>query len=65
MTDKVVDDLWSYLHSVESVSNTMEANQLPFPFNIKLSLLGWKPLKFKRGEFQRDPSGSDEWNRGA
>jgi mono/diheme cytochrome c family protein len=65
MSDKDVDDLWAYLETVEPVSNAVEANQLPFPFNIRLSLLGWNTLNFNGGEFQSDPSQTVEWNRGA
>ncbi len=65
MSDQDVDDLWSYIQTVEPVSNAVEANQLPFPFNIRLSMLGWNMLNFTPGEFKPDPAKSPEWNRGA
>ena len=41
------------------------SNQLPFPFNIRASMIGWNELFFKPGPFQPDPAKSAEWNRGA
>lgn len=64
MNDQDLSDLWKYLGTVEPVSNHVEANQLPFPFNIRLSLLGWNLLNFTGGEFEPDPTKSTEWNRG-
>ncbi|MFB9948559.1 cytochrome c [Rhizobium puerariae] len=65
MTDQDIGNLWSYLRTVEPVFNPVESNQLPFPFNIRLSLLGWNMINFEEGGFQPDPSKSPEWNRGA
>jgi mono/diheme cytochrome c family protein len=55
----------SYLATVEPVSNAVDVNQLPFPFNIRASLLFWNLLNFTPGRFQADPQKSVEWNRGA
>lgn len=55
----------AYLNTLEPVHNNVESNQLPFPFNIRTSLMGWNLLFFKKGEFKPDPSKSEEWNRGA
>jgi mono/diheme cytochrome c family protein len=55
----------SYLASVEPVSNAVVVNQLPFPFNVRQSLLFWNLLNFTPGRFQADPQKSAEWNRGA
>lgn len=57
--------LWAYLQTVEPVENPVEPNQLPFPFNIRMSLVGWNFLNFTQGEFQPDSAKSAEWNRGA
>jgi mono/diheme cytochrome c family protein len=65
MTDEDVADLWSYLQRVEPVRNPVESNQLPFPFNIRLVLLGWNLLNFTPGDFKPDPLKSADWNRGA
>ena len=65
MSDQDVDSLWSYIETVDPVHNEVEANQLPFPFNIRLSMLGWNMLNFTPGEFKPDPNQSEVWNRGA
>jgi len=65
MTDQDISDLWAYLTTVEPVSNKVEANQLPFPFNIRLSMAGWNMLNFSEGAFTPDASKSAQWNRGA
>ena len=41
------------------------ANQLPFPFNQRETMVGWNELYFTSGEFKPDPGKSAEWNRGA
>jgi mono/diheme cytochrome c family protein len=65
MSDQDIDALWSYIRTVEPVHNPVEANQLPFPFNIRLVMLGWNMVNFEPGDFQPDPKQSEEWNRGA
>jgi mono/diheme cytochrome c family protein len=57
--------IWAYLQTVEPVDNKVETNQLPFPFNIRSSLLGWNLLNFQEGEFKADPKKTEQWNRGA
>lgn len=54
----------AYLFSVTPVHAEQKVNQLNFPFNIRESLLGWRQLFFKAGEFQPDPAQSAEVNRG-
>ncbi|TPI15308.1 c-type cytochrome [Mesorhizobium sp. B4-1-3] len=65
MTEQDISDLWAYLTTVEPVSNKVEANQLPFPLNIRLSMWGWNLLNFSETAFTPDPSKPAEWNRGA
>lgn len=57
--------IWAYLRTVEAVDHTVVTNQLPFPFNVRTSLIGWNLLNFKQGEFKPDPQKSAQWNRGA
>ncbi|MCQ4260252.1 c-type cytochrome [Stutzerimonas stutzeri] len=57
--------LWAYLNSLEPVRHEVETNQLPFPFNIRASLIAWNWLAFEEGEYEPDPDQSAEWNRGA
>jgi len=55
----------AYLSTVAAVSNTVVANQLPFPLNIRLAMVFWNGLNFSPGRFQSNPQKSAEWNRGA
>lgn len=55
----------AYLTTVTPVNHKVNANQLPFPFNIRLAMMVWNWLNFTPGRFVPDPHQSDEWNRGA
>lgn len=65
LTDEDVRDLRAYFATVTPVRNKVIANQLPFPFNIRTSLLVWNTLNFTSGRYKADPQKSAEWNRGA
>jgi mono/diheme cytochrome c family protein len=65
MSDDDVLALRSYFSTVAPVHNPVVSNQLPFPFNIRLSLLFWNAVNFTPGRFQPDPKKSRQWNRGA
>jgi mono/diheme cytochrome c family protein len=55
----------AFLDTLQPVRNLVQANQLPFPFNQRETMVGWNLLYFKPGEFKPDPDKSAEWNRGA
>jgi mono/diheme cytochrome c family protein len=55
----------AYLATLPAVRNPVVSNQLPFPFDIRTSMLAWDALFFRQGEFKPDPNKSFEWNRGA
>ena len=58
-------DLFGYLKTLPPVPGRVRDHELPFPFNIRRTLGGWKFL-FLDGEALRpDPSKSAAWNRGA
>ena len=57
--------IWAYLQTLEPVHNPVETNQLPFPFNVRTSLIGWNWLNFTQGEFAPKADKSAQWNRGA
>jgi mono/diheme cytochrome c family protein len=57
--------LHAYLNSVPAVSHAVVPDRLPFPYNIRASMIGWNLLFFSPGEFKRNPAEDDEWNRGA
>jgi mono/diheme cytochrome c family protein len=60
-----IKDIRSYLNTVAPVQNAVEVNRLPFPLNLRLSMIVWDALYFAPGEFRPDPAKSKEWNRGA
>ena len=55
----------AYLNTLVPVRNAVEANTLPFPFNIRAAMNVWNALYFKEGDYQPNPRQSTEWNRGA
>lgn len=55
----------AYLATVPAVKNTVVANQLPFPVNLRVNMHVWDMLFFKEGRFKSDPNKSPELNRGA
>lgn len=65
MTRDDVLAIRSYMKTVQPVNNAVEANQLPFPFNIRLVMVFWNWINFKPGRFEPNPQKSPEWNRGA
>src|SRR3954451_420759 len=65
MSDEDVLALRSYFLTVAPVHSPVVANQLPFPFNIRLSMLFWNAINFSPGRFQANLQKSAEWNRGA
>jgi mono/diheme cytochrome c family protein len=65
LTRRDVIAIRAYLDTVEPVRNRVIANQLPFPFNQRETMVGWNALYFTPGEFKPHPGKSAEWNRGA
>jgi mono/diheme cytochrome c family protein len=65
VTREDIDAIYAYLRTLPPVTNTVNRNTLPFPFNIRLSMSGWNGLFFTPGTFAPDPSRSAEFNRGA
>ncbi len=57
--------LYAYLMSRQPVTAETPANELPFPFNIRMAIAGWKLLYFRDGRYQPDASKPENWNRGA
>ena len=65
LTREDVIAIRAYLDTVQPVRNLVRANQLPFPFNQRETMVGWNELYFTPGELKPNPSKSAEWNRGA
>lgn len=60
-----VRDLFAYLKTLPQVAGRAQPHDLPFPFNIRRNLGGWKFLFFDDKPFVADATKSPQWNRGA
>jgi mono/diheme cytochrome c family protein len=58
-------DLFAHLKTLPAVQGKARGHDLPFPFNIRRTLGGWKLLFLDGQPFRPDPGQSAEWNRGA
>jgi fructose 5-dehydrogenase cytochrome subunit len=66
MTDADVHALYVYfMNGVAPVDETPAQTRLPFPFNIRLLMLGWNMLFLDGRSFTLDTTRSAAWNRGA
>lgn len=65
MTPADMDALWSYIHALPAVKNTVPKNTLPFPLTIREGLAVWQSLYFKPGPFMPSADRDATWNRGA
>jgi mono/diheme cytochrome c family protein len=64
--DDDVKALYAYfMRGVAPVDRTPPPTELPFPFNVRLSMAAWNLLFLDRQPFNADPAKSVEWNRGA
>lgn len=54
----------AYLRTIDPAPDKIESNQLPFPFNIRSTMVAWNAINFTPGRLARDPSKSAQWNRG-
>lgn len=59
-----VRDLFAYLKTLPPVSGAVRDHDLPFPFNIRRTLGGWKMLFLYGAPYRPDPAQSEQWNRG-
>jgi len=60
-----VRDLFAHLKTLSAVQGRVRDHDVPFPFNVRRMLGGWKFLFFDGKPFEPDPSKSAQWNRGA
>jgi mono/diheme cytochrome c family protein len=58
-------DLFAYMKTLPAAQGKVRDHDVPFPFNIRRSLGGWKLLFHSDDTFKPDPSKSAQWNRGA
>jgi mono/diheme cytochrome c family protein len=60
-----VRDLFAYLKTLPQAAGKVRDHDVPFPFNIRRNVGGWKFMFLDDKTFAPDPSKSAEWNRGA
>jgi mono/diheme cytochrome c family protein len=65
MRDGDIAALWTYMRTVKPVKNSVNVNQLSFPFNLRFGMRGWNILFFRPAPYANDPGKSVAWNRGA
>jgi mono/diheme cytochrome c family protein len=60
-----VRDLFAYLKTLPAVGGKVRNHDVPFPFNIRRLVSGWKFLFFDGKSFEPDGTQTAQWNRGA
>ena len=65
MSDDDIHALYAYfMKGVEPVEQSGTKTSLPFPMNIRASMMGWNLLFRNNSPLSADPKQSDAWNRG-
>ena len=65
MTQADLRDLFGFIKTLTPIQGKVRDHDLPFPFNIRRTLGGWKLLFLDGQPFKPDPAKPAEWNRGA
>jgi mono/diheme cytochrome c family protein len=65
MTFDDLRDLFAHLKTLPAVQGRTRDHDLPFPFNIRRTLGGWKLLFLDGEPFKPEPGKDAAWNRGA
>jgi len=65
MPDEDVRALYAFMMTRDPVRSDVPANDLRFPFNVRMLVSAWKALYFDPAAPATDPAQSAEWNRGA
>ncbi len=63
-TSQDIVDLWAALQSVPAVAGRPQKYKLKLFYRLRGPIGGWKRQYFDPGEYQPDPSRSEQWNRG-
>ena len=64
MSDQEVADLYAALMASEPVSEPAPPSQIPFPFDVRLAMAGWKNFFFEPRRFEPEEGKPDSYNRG-
>jgi mono/diheme cytochrome c family protein len=54
----------AYLETIDPAPDKIKSNQLPFPFDVRSTMIVWNAINFTPGRPAPDPSKSAQWNRG-
>jgi mono/diheme cytochrome c family protein len=66
LSDRDIHDLYAYfMAEVKPVEQLSPSTDLPFPFNVRMSMAGWNLLFLDRTPAADDPARDAQWNRGA
>ncbi len=65
MGAKDIADLFAYLKTLAPIEGRVREHDLPFPFNIRRLVGGWKLLHLDGKPFVANPRQDAAWNRGA
>lgn len=64
MSDQEVVDLYAALMATDPVATPAPPSEIPFPFNIRLAMAGWKNLFFSPHRFEPEAGKDEVYNRG-
>jgi mono/diheme cytochrome c family protein len=64
MTDHDILDIRAYLSTQKPVAVANKPHAVPFPFDVRSTMVVWRLLYFTEGPLAPDQSRSPEWNRG-
>lgn len=64
MSDQEIVDLYAALMATEPVATPAAESQIPFPFNLRLLMAGWKNLFFSPHRFEPEAGRDEIYNRG-
>jgi mono/diheme cytochrome c family protein len=64
MTDRDILDIRAYLRTQKPASTANKPHAVPFPYNVRSTMVAWRLLYFAEGPLAPDPRENSEWNRG-
>jgi mono/diheme cytochrome c family protein len=65
LSDEELHALYAFLMTREPVRAETPANDVVFPFNVRMLIAAWKMLYLDRGPFRSDSAQGSDWTRGA
>lgn len=64
VTDEDMKALYAYFMQTKPAATQNRDNEVGFPFNVRMGLLGWNLVAHEDKPFEADPAKSANWNRG-